>query len=62
MLAKLLGKPGAVHEEAPQLLAQLVEGSPALQAAAADADAIAKLAGFLQQEGCSVRLKVRLHP
>ena len=58
VLAKVLGKPGALYEEAPQLLAQLVEGSAALQAAAADADAIAKLAVYLQQQECSLYLKV----
>lgn len=61
ILAKLLGEP-AVREEVPHLLAQLVQGSPSLQAAAADADAIAKLAGFLLHDICTPRQLVGWGP
>ena len=59
VLAKLLGEDD-VREEVPHLLAGLLAGSPALQAAAADADAVSKLAALLQRPDCSARLKVRL--
>jgi hypothetical protein len=58
VLAKLLGEPGA-REEAPHLLAALVAGSGPLQAAAADADAVAKLARALLHDVCTPRQLVR---
>lgn len=49
MLVRLLGEAG-VGEDVPGALCQLVAGSAELQQAAADADAIAKLAAIL---GCA---------
>lgn len=62
VLAKLLAEP-EVREEVPHVLSRLLANSKELQAAAADADAVSKLAGFLRREDCSQRLKVpaRLH-
>lgn len=57
ILAKLLSDP-TVREEVPHVLSQLLADNKELQAAAADADAISKLASFLHLEGCSTRLKV----
>ncbi len=57
VLAKLLGEV-EVREEVPHLLSRLLADNPQLQAAAADADAVSKLAGFLRCDDCSQRLKV----
>ena len=42
----------------PHVLAELLKENKELQATAADADAVTKLALLLQQDGCSSRLKV----
>lgn len=57
VLAKLLNDPD-VREQVPAVLSQLVADNRELQAAAADSDAISKLAGFLRRDDCSPRLKV----
>lgn len=57
VLAKLLAEP-EVREEVPHVLSRLLANNKELQAAAADADAVSKLAGFLRREDCSQRLKV----
>lgn len=57
VLAKLLGEE-EVREEVPHVLSLLLADRKELQAAAADADAISKLARFLRMDGCSQRLKV----
>ena len=57
-LVKLLGC-AAVREGVPGALAALLDDCPALHRAAADADAIGRLAAFLQDERCSPRLKAR---
>ena len=60
VLVRLLGECGADGgEDVPSVLCQLVEGSPDLQRAATDADAIAKLAVFVKDAGCPPRRKVR---
>jgi hypothetical protein len=59
VLTKLLGD-AEVREEVPHVLSQLLADNKDLQAAAADADAISKLASFLHHDGCSTRLKVML--
>ena len=59
VLAKLLNDP-EVREQVPAVLSQLVADNRELQAAAADSDAISKLAGFLRRDDCSQRLKVSL--
>ena len=58
MLAKLLSD-DTVREHVPHLLAELLKDNKDLQVAAADADAVAKLAYLLQQDNCPSRLKVR---
>ena len=58
VLAKLLSEP-EVREEVPHVLSRLLTDNKELQAAAADADAVSKLAGFLRREDCSQRLKVK---
>lgn len=57
-LVKLLGC-AVVREGVPGALAALLDDCPALHRAAADADAIGRLAAFLQDERCSPRLKAR---
>jgi len=57
VLAKLLDE-AEVREEVPHVLSLLLADRKELQAAAADADAISKLARFLRMDGCSQRLKV----
>lgn len=58
VLAKLLSD-DSVREHVPHVLAELLKESTELQATAADADAVPKLALLLQQENCSLRLKVQ---
>ena len=58
VLAKLLSD-DTVREHVPHLLAELLKDNKDLQVAAADADAVAKLAYLLQQDNCPPRLKVR---
>lgn len=58
VLVKLLGCT-PVREGVPGALAALLEDCPALHRAAADADAIGRLAAFLQDERCPARLKAR---
>ena len=58
VLAKLLSE-DTVREHVPYVLAELLKENTELQATAADADAVPKLALILQQENCSLRLKVR---
>ena len=58
MLAKLLSD-DTVREHVPHLLAELLKDNKDLQVAAADADAVAKLAYLLQQDNCPPRLKVQ---
>lgn len=56
-LAHLLGeKEGG--EEAPVILVTLVKGNPELQRAAAEGDAVLKLAQSLKHSKCSPRLQV----
>ena len=57
VLAKLLSEDN-VREHVPHVLAELLKENTELQATAADADAVPKLALILQQENCSLRLKV----
>ena len=57
VLAKLLSDE-SVREHVPHMLAELLKENKELQATAADADAVTKLALLLQQDGCSSRLKV----
>ena len=57
VLLRLLGEEG-VRERVPQLLARLLQDHPHLQAAAADADVVSKLAAFLHRDACSAQLKV----
>ncbi len=57
VLAKLLSDEN-VREHVPHVLAELLKENKELQATAADADAVTKLALLLQQDGCSSRLKV----
>lgn len=61
VLVKLLGC-AAVREGVPGALAALLDSCPALHRAAADADAIGRLAAFLQDERCSAGLKARPGP
>ena len=49
---------GQVREQVPEVLYRLVEESDELQRTAGDADAVSKLAAFLQDDSCSVQLKV----
>lgn len=58
VLVKLLGCT-PVREGVPGALAALLEDCPALHRAAADADAIGRLAAFLRDERCPARLKAR---
>ena len=58
VLAKLLSD-DSVREHVPHVLAELLKENTELQATAADADAVPKLALLLQQENCSLRLKVQ---
>lgn len=57
VLAKLLTDE-SVSEHVPHVLAELLKENKELQAAAADADAVSKLAALLQQDTCPPRLKV----
>ncbi len=57
VLAKLLSD-DSVREHVPHVLAELLKENTELQATAADADAVPKLALLLQQDNCSLRLKV----
>ena len=57
VLAKLLSD-DSVREHVPHVLAELLKENTELQASAADADAVPKLALILQQDNCSLRLKV----
>ena len=59
MLAKLLSD-DSVREHVPHVLAELLKENTELQATAADADTVPKLALLLQQDNCSLRLKVSL--
>ena len=58
VLAKLLSD-ASVREHVPNVLAELLKENTELQATAADADAVPKLALLLQQENSSLRLKVQ---
>lgn len=57
VLATLLSE-DSVREHVPHMLAELLNDNKELQATAADADAVTKLALLLQEEHCSLRLKV----
>ena len=59
VLAKLLSD-DTVREHVPHLLAELLKDNKDLQVAAADADAVAKLAYLLQQDNCPPQLKVQI--
>ena len=48
-----------VGDQVPQVLSKLLEGSPAVQSAAADANAVQRLAKHLQNPQCPPPLKAR---